>query len=136
MASRAPTRSRLDPDIFRLPVERIRDGYYTDAYFNFSRQLLNETGHRPAVTVQVFQKQHSVLGGAQLVLGHHVDDQLLAGRRLHRGFPWHQRSPSRVVNRRGSLGDAAGTTTRCPPLHTLNFRPTPTPSSWTSTTPP
>ncbi len=62
MAS-APTRSRLDPEVFRLPVERIREGYYSDAYFNLTRQLLMETGHRPSVTVQVFQKQHSVLGG-------------------------------------------------------------------------
>jgi nicotinate phosphoribosyltransferase len=63
VASSAPTRQRLDPDVFRLPVERIRAGYYTDAYFNFTRQLLVETGHRPAVTMQVFQKEHSVLGG-------------------------------------------------------------------------
>jgi nicotinate phosphoribosyltransferase len=63
VASSALTRSRLDPKVFRLPVERIREGYYTDAYFNYTRQLLIESGHRPAVTVQVFQKQFSVLGG-------------------------------------------------------------------------
>ncbi len=63
MASSARIRSRLDPEVFGLPVEKIRGGYYTDAYFNFTRQLLVETGHRPAVTMQVFQKQHSVLGG-------------------------------------------------------------------------
>jgi nicotinate phosphoribosyltransferase len=63
VASSAPTRQRLDPEVFRLPVERIRAGYYTDAYFNFTRQLLLETGHRPSVTMQVFQKEHSVLGG-------------------------------------------------------------------------
>ena len=54
---------RLDPSVFRLPVKRIRDGYYSDAYFNFSRDLLLAEGHRPHVTMQVFQKQHSVLGG-------------------------------------------------------------------------
>ena len=63
MASRAPTRERLDPEVFRLPADRIRAGYYTDAYFNLTRQLLVETGHRPAVTMQVFQKEQSVLGG-------------------------------------------------------------------------
>ena len=63
MASSAPTRSRLAPEVFRLPVERMRAGYYTDAYFNLTRQLLVETGHRPEVTVQVFQKHRSVLGG-------------------------------------------------------------------------
>jgi nicotinate phosphoribosyltransferase len=63
VTSSAPTRSRLDPEVFRLPVEKIRDGHYTDAYFNLTRQLLIDSGHRPAVTVQAFQKQFSVLGG-------------------------------------------------------------------------
>jgi nicotinate phosphoribosyltransferase len=63
VASSVPTRERLDPEVFRLPVERIRDGYYSDAYFNLTRDLLVETGRRPNVTAQVFQKQHSVLGG-------------------------------------------------------------------------
>jgi nicotinate phosphoribosyltransferase len=63
VASRAPTRERLDPEVFRLPVERIKGGYYSDAYFNFTRDVLVETGRHPNVTVQVFQKQHSVLGG-------------------------------------------------------------------------
>jgi nicotinate phosphoribosyltransferase len=63
VASSAETRTRLDPEVFRLPVDRIRQGYYTDAYFNLTRQLLVETGHRPSVTMQVFQKEQSVLGG-------------------------------------------------------------------------
>jgi nicotinate phosphoribosyltransferase len=49
--------------VFRLPVERIRDGYYSDAYFNFTRDLLVETDRHAQVTVQVFQKHQSVLGG-------------------------------------------------------------------------
>ncbi len=57
------TRSRLEPSVFRLPVEKIRQGYYTDAYFNFTRELLEEQGRRPQVTMQVFQKRDAVLGG-------------------------------------------------------------------------
>jgi nicotinate phosphoribosyltransferase len=57
------TRTRLDPSVFRLPVERIRSGYYSDAYFNFTKELLEENGLSPAVTMQVFQKERSVLGG-------------------------------------------------------------------------
>src|SRR5215204_4303762 len=57
------TRERLSPDVFRLPVERIRSGYYSDAYFNFTRELLQESGRHPHVTMQVFQKRESVLGG-------------------------------------------------------------------------
>jgi nicotinate phosphoribosyltransferase len=56
-------RTRLDPSVFRLPVERIREGYYSDAYFNFTKQLLEERGQTPRVTMQVFQKEQSVLGG-------------------------------------------------------------------------
>ncbi len=63
MAIDTGSRTRLDPSVFRLPVERIRDGWYTDAYFNFTRQLLQESGRHPHVTMQVFQKKASVLGG-------------------------------------------------------------------------
>src|SRR5579875_1359330 len=63
MATQASTRQRLDPAIFRLPVERIRPGYYSDAYFVYTKQLLEEQAHHPRVTMQVFQKYESVLGG-------------------------------------------------------------------------
>jgi nicotinate phosphoribosyltransferase len=56
-------RERLDPEIFRLPVERIRRGYYSDAYFVYTKQLLEEQDHHPRVTMQVFQKKDSLLGG-------------------------------------------------------------------------
>jgi nicotinate phosphoribosyltransferase len=63
MATETGRRTRLDPGVFRLPVDRIRDGYYSDAYFNFTRQLLQERDAHTQVTMQVFQKRHSVLGG-------------------------------------------------------------------------
>jgi nicotinate phosphoribosyltransferase len=56
-------RTRLDPSVFRLPVDKIREGYYTDAYFNHAKRLLEERGRHPRVTMQVFQKHDSVLGG-------------------------------------------------------------------------
>src|SRR3954454_17178839 len=57
-------RTRLSSAVFRLPIERIRDGYYSDAYFNFTKELLEEDGHHPQVLMQVFQKhEESVLGG-------------------------------------------------------------------------
>jgi nicotinate phosphoribosyltransferase len=57
------TQSRLDPAIFRLPVDRIRQGYYSDAYFVYTKETLEQEGHQPRVTMQVFQKKESVLGG-------------------------------------------------------------------------
>src|SRR3954463_6047357 len=56
-------KERLDPSVFRLPAERIREGYYSDAYFNFTKELLEERGECPVVTMQVFQKEHSICGG-------------------------------------------------------------------------
>ncbi len=57
------TGERLEPSVFRLPVERIRSGYYTDAYFNYAKGLLEAEDHHPTVTMQVFQTAESVLGG-------------------------------------------------------------------------
>jgi len=57
------TSARLDPAVFRLPVERIRSGHYSDAYFVYTKQLLEAEGHHPRVLMQVFQKRDSVLGG-------------------------------------------------------------------------
>jgi nicotinate phosphoribosyltransferase len=54
---------RLDPDVFRLPLEKIRAGWYSDAYFNFTKELLDREARQAHVTMQVFQKHDSLLGG-------------------------------------------------------------------------
>jgi nicotinate phosphoribosyltransferase len=56
-------RPRLDPAIFNLPVERMRQGYYSDKYFVRAREVLLADGHRPRVLMQVFGKSHAYLGG-------------------------------------------------------------------------
>jgi nicotinate phosphoribosyltransferase len=59
-----PARARLGPEVFRLPVEQIRAGYYSDAYFNFTKRVLELDELHPRVLMQVFQKQDDVvLGG-------------------------------------------------------------------------
>ncbi|HEY1593252.1 MAG TPA: quinolinate phosphoribosyl transferase [Solirubrobacteraceae bacterium] len=63
MATQESVRGRLDPQIFRLPVDRIRQGYYSDAYFVYTKHLLEAENEHPHVTMQVFQKQESLLGG-------------------------------------------------------------------------
>jgi nicotinate phosphoribosyltransferase len=69
MASKALTeapvrrRERLDPSVFRLPVERIREGYYSDVYFNRTVDVLHADRQHPQVLMQVFQKNQSVVGG-------------------------------------------------------------------------
>jgi nicotinate phosphoribosyltransferase len=57
------TTKRLPPEVFDLPVEKMRDGYYTDAYFNHARDALLRDGRRPRVVMQVFQKKESFIGG-------------------------------------------------------------------------
>src|SRR5258705_504895 len=56
-------KQRLDPAIFHLPVEKMREGYYSDKYFVRTRELLRKDGHRPCVTMQVFGKVPAFLGG-------------------------------------------------------------------------
>jgi nicotinate phosphoribosyltransferase len=56
-------RQRLAPDVFRLPVEKIREGYYSDAYFNHTKTLLEHEGRFPRVVMQVFQRKEAILGG-------------------------------------------------------------------------
>ncbi|MBA3332257.1 MAG: quinolinate phosphoribosyl transferase [Actinobacteria bacterium] len=41
----------------------MRDGYYTDAYFNHARETLLADGRHPRVVMQVFQRSRAVLGG-------------------------------------------------------------------------
>ncbi len=54
---------RLDPEIFHLPVERMRSGYYSDKYFVRAREVLLADDYDPVVTMQVFQKRPAWLGG-------------------------------------------------------------------------
>ena len=63
MATGQRVRRRLDPEVFELPVEKMREGYYTDAYFNHTRDALLTDGRHPRVVMQVFQRQEAVLGG-------------------------------------------------------------------------
>ncbi len=54
---------RIAPEVFRLPVDRIREGYYSDAYFVYTKALLEHDRHHPEVLVQAFQRRDSLLGG-------------------------------------------------------------------------
>ena len=70
MELRERSKKRLSPEVFELPVEKMREGYYTDAYFNHARATLLEDGRRPRVVMQVFQKRHAHLGGIEIGRAH------------------------------------------------------------------
>ena len=88
-------RQRLAPEVFDLPVEQMRAGWYTDAYFNHARATLLADGRHPRVVIQVFQKNDAWLGGvdealAILRLCSH-EPEALTIRALHDGDrvePW------------------------------------------------
>ena len=56
-------RRRLDPAVFRLPVEEIRQGLYTDKYFERTRDVLKADAHSPRVLMQVSAKTPGFLSG-------------------------------------------------------------------------
>jgi nicotinate phosphoribosyltransferase len=59
----AKQRERLDPQVFNLPVERMSAGYYSDKYFERTREVLVADGHHPIVLMQIFSRSHGYLGG-------------------------------------------------------------------------
>jgi nicotinate phosphoribosyltransferase len=56
-------RKRLDPGVFNLPVEAIKQGFYTDAYFNRAREIIRAEKKTPTVLMQFTGKQAGWLGG-------------------------------------------------------------------------
>jgi nicotinate phosphoribosyltransferase len=59
----ARRRKRIDPSLFALPVEQIRAGFYSDAYFNGARAALRADGRTARVTWQLSVQRGGWLGG-------------------------------------------------------------------------
>lgn len=56
-------RKRLDPSVFTLPIDAIRDGRYTESYFLRARELMREAGPAPRVLIQVTCTTAGILSG-------------------------------------------------------------------------
>jgi nicotinate phosphoribosyltransferase len=56
-------KKRLSPDVFRIPVDEIKNGFYSDSYFLRTREILMADNHHPHVLMQVFQRQNAVVCG-------------------------------------------------------------------------
>ena len=55
-------RPRLDPEIFHLPVEKMREGYYSDKYFVRTRELLlKDDSVWPALAERSGMKDQSLM---------------------------------------------------------------------------
>lgn len=55
--------NRLPIESFDFPVDKIKAGYYTDAYFLRSEEILNGDNHHPRVLMQIFPRANVVLCG-------------------------------------------------------------------------
>ena len=100
---------RLDPATFQLPVERMREGYYSDKYFVRTREVLVASGRDPRVTVQLFQKQPACLGG--------VDEALAILKTcLTTGFRWEDLEVHALYDKNTSMRPEP---LRIPPLDEL-----------------
>lgn len=56
-------RKRLDPAVFNLPVEEIRQGFFTDTYFVRAREIIRAEKKVPTVVMQFTAKDAGWLGG-------------------------------------------------------------------------
>ena len=56
-------KKRLAPDVFRIPIDEIKSGFYSDSYFLRTQEILTKDNQHPRVLMQVFQRQHAMLCG-------------------------------------------------------------------------
>lgn len=56
-------KQRLSPESFEMPVDQIRNGYFSDIYFLKTSDILRKDGYHPRVMMQVFQRKQAVLCG-------------------------------------------------------------------------
>ncbi|MEG0831644.1 MAG: nicotinate phosphoribosyltransferase [Acidaminococcaceae bacterium] len=61
-------KKRLPISSFNIPVEKIKAGYYSDAYFLRTAEILNSDNYHPRIVMQIFQREHVVLCGIDEVI--------------------------------------------------------------------
>ena len=54
---------RLKPGVFKLPVAKIRSGWYSDKYFVRTREILKKDNNHVPVLMQVFTRKPGVVCG-------------------------------------------------------------------------
>ncbi len=54
---------RLDPKVFKVPIDRIRAGYYSDKYFTKYIEVLKKDNYSPRVLYQFFPRRDAVIVG-------------------------------------------------------------------------
>ncbi len=54
---------RLNPSLFKIPMDRIRSGYYSDKYFTRFVEVLKKRGRHASVVYQFFPRQDACIVG-------------------------------------------------------------------------
>ncbi len=74
-------KKRLDPKVFKVPIDRIRNGYYSDIYFLRYVEVLKKDNRHPRVLYQFFPRRDCVVAGIDEALailrfatGYYKDD--------------------------------------------------------------
>lgn len=57
------TATRLEPHVFKVPLDKIRAGYYSDKYFLRVSEILRRERHNPRVTYQFFARDPATVVG-------------------------------------------------------------------------
>jgi nicotinate phosphoribosyltransferase len=76
------TKTRLDPKVFKVPIDKIRAGYYSDKYFIRVSEILRKERHNPRVLYQFFVRKPAVIVGIdeslailQYCVGYYSDEE-------------------------------------------------------------
>ena len=56
-------KKRVSPEVFGLPVEEIKRGFYSDKYFVRAREILKKDGNSARVLMQVFARKPGIICG-------------------------------------------------------------------------
>lgn len=56
-------KKRLEPWVFKVPIDKIRAGYYSDKYFLRVTEILQKENHNPRVMYQFFVREPAVVAG-------------------------------------------------------------------------
>ncbi len=56
-------KQRLDPRVFKVPIDKIRMGYYSDKYFTRLVEVLERDNRHPRVLYQIFPRKDGIVVG-------------------------------------------------------------------------
>jgi nicotinate phosphoribosyltransferase len=59
---------RLKPSVFKIPVAKVRSGWYSDKYFVRTRDILCRANHHPRALMQVFTRAAGIVCGIDEVI--------------------------------------------------------------------